>query len=114
MMVDMHEIMSGNRAGKGGDLWLYVNQGTPPTLVNLSGYVLPPGPILTCKQDTYLWSNTNEETRYHNIYFQRDNTNEDDRYFIGVYGSPLIPDAPPGEERVSIQYELVGYFPDFA
>eukprot|EP01094_Clydonella_sp_ATCC50884_P022664 TRINITY_DN525_c0_g1_i1.p1 TRINITY_DN525_c0_g1~~TRINITY_DN525_c0_g1_i1.p1 ORF type:complete len:574 (-),score=194.62 TRINITY_DN525_c0_g1_i1:43-1764(-) len=70
-----------------GNIWLYVNQGAPPTLSD------------------YTDSSTDMDTPNHAVYFRTNAAGQDANYYVGVYGSPLASSSSP------IAYTVIAYSP---
>jgi EGF domain-containing protein/pre-peptidase len=69
-----------------GNIWLYVNQGAPPTLSD------------------YTDSDTEMDTANHAVFFRTNAAGQDANYYVGIYGSPLATSS-------SISYTVIAYSP---
>jgi len=72
-----------------GTLWVYVNQGAPPTLSDFD------------------YIDSSHESHFHTIYFKTHGDSEDVNYYIGVYGSPYV---PVGANN-AVDYGVIAYSP---
>jgi len=70
-----------------GNIWLYVNQGAPPTLSDYTG------------------SHTELDTPSHAVYFRTNAAGQDQNYYVGIYGSPLASGVS------DIPYTVIAYSP---
>ena len=91
-----------------GSVWVYVNQGGPPSLVCQAERVLYARSVyVAIMQVLSGWSETSTDSDQHVVYFRRDTTNSDQKFYIGVYGSPFI----TNDQQET--YKLVVYYPPF-
>jgi len=70
-----------------GKIWVYVNQGAPPTLNN------------------YEYEEVNLRSPYHTIYTRTKGVAEDVYYYIGIYGNPY------GDIAHKTDYHIIAYSP---